>query len=620
LFTSNLKKYRVYKSIIQLSQESSSSSNDIEVAITAGVAIGVGVILAKVAQNFINQPGFGLGYDFASDSQQKQDEQQQKELQQIMKKDISKTHSKGPGEQIGILTPGKKKDRADIYYIPDDQQVGGPNKHLCTGLCKKNSCDSQGFCLDSGCLSVIRGDSQCKPTSTRKEKTHTPDRTNRPSKTPSYIPIPVPVMPSQIPGGGGGDQTLTDNQNQSVIPPDTNQEQNQLPDDSSSQEQPIPSLIQQAQAQTPTTTTSSKRQQQQQTPTIPQTVPGRSPTSTTTPQTVTGIPTIGTSPTPVVSTGPKDVFKITKIYDDGAGSNWTMNMNNPMGDGRSNNPEASGNLPKFSKNSDGSWKVTGNTKGVNEIRWAIAQTNGFKENTLSTCTPTVKARGYMQDASDWKDIEMSAYYKINKLTSSTQNGEAHIEHVMRGQRSTNEKGDYGGCDKACANNYHGNAYPRTGRQKYEKDFYHKNYTAHDDPHNDKATSPWPIGQWIGYKTICMNTTNGVHLETWTDIAGNGSWQKTLSYDDTGTWQGGGNISLCKGSGRPPISWGGPLCAFRSDNISDYDIKWASIRSINSSKPLVTGGYAYPGYSRRMLYQGPLGYIPSSPHPLIRYNI
>jgi hypothetical protein len=596
-----------------LIQESSSSSNDIEAVITAGVAVGVGVILAKVAQNFINQPGWG--YDFASDSQSKQDEAR---AEQIIKKDIKKSHIPSePGTVNAVLTPepGKHRTRDDIYFTPDKQQVGGPNKHLCTGLCKKNSCDSQGFCLDSGCFSVIRGESQCKPTSTRKEKS--PDRTNRPQKTPVYIPVPVL----------GGDQTppLIDNQNQSVVP-DTNQEQNLLPDDSSSQEQPFPSIIPPVQAQPMPQPTRQKthqhqqktQQQQQQTPsTIPQTVPGRGPTSTTPPQTVTGTPIIGT--VPVVSTGPKDVFKITKIYDDGAGSNWTMNMSNPMGDGRSSNPEASGNLPKFGKNSDGSWKITGNTHGKNEIRWAISQNNGFKENTLSTCTPTVKARGYMQDASDWLNIEQTAYYKINKLTSSKQNGEAHIEHVMRGQRSTNEKGDYGGCDRACANNYHGNVYPRTGRQKYEKDFYHKNYTAHDDPHNDKATSAWPIGKWIGYKTICMNTTNGVKLETWTDIVGNGSWQKTLSYDDTGTWQGGGNISLCKGSGRPPITWGGPLCAFRSDNISDYDIKWASIRSINSSKPLVTGGYAYPGYGR-MLYQGPFGYIPSSPHPLIRYNI
>ncbi|MGA9153090.1 MAG: hypothetical protein WBZ36_21140 [Candidatus Nitrosopolaris sp.] len=135
------------------------------------------------------------------------------------------------------------------------------------------------------------------------------------------------------------------------------------------------------------------------------------------------------------------------------------------------------------------------------------------------------------------------YYRIIKLGTGKTNGEAHIEHVLRGQRSTNDKGEYGGCDKACADNYHANTYPRTGRQKYEKDLYHKNYTSHDDPHNDKATQPWPIGKWVGYKTIVFNTANGVHLETWTDIAGNSSWRKTLQYDYIGQWQGGGDVSV-----------------------------------------------------------------------------
>ena len=37
------------------------------------------------------------------------------------------------------------------------QIVGHPNTHLCTGSCKAGTCDSQGFCIDDGCGSVIRG-------------------------------------------------------------------------------------------------------------------------------------------------------------------------------------------------------------------------------------------------------------------------------------------------------------------------------------------------------------------------------------------------------------------------------------------------------------------------------
>ena len=73
-----------------------------------------------------------------------------------------------------------------------------------------------------------------------------------------------------------------------------------------------------------------------------------------------------------------------------------MNMNNPLVDIRSNNPKASGNLPRFRKNSDGSWNISGNTKGKQEIRWAISQNNGFNASKMRYYTPTVRQLGYMQ--------------------------------------------------------------------------------------------------------------------------------------------------------------------------------------------------------------------------------
>jgi hypothetical protein len=55
-------------------------------------------------------------------------------------------------------------------YQPHIQPVGHPNQHLCTGSCKKGTCDSQGFCIDSGCGSVIRGESHCEEKKTTKGK------------------------------------------------------------------------------------------------------------------------------------------------------------------------------------------------------------------------------------------------------------------------------------------------------------------------------------------------------------------------------------------------------------------------------------------------------------------
>ena len=46
-------------------------------------------------------------------------------------------------------------------------------------------------------------------------------------------------------------------------------------------------------------------------------------------------------------------------------------------------------------------------------------------------------KGYMQSPNDWKNVEMTGYFKVNHFTS-THNGAAHIELLARGGRNTNE--------------------------------------------------------------------------------------------------------------------------------------------------------------------------------------
>lgn len=89
-----------------------------------------------------------------------------------------------------------------------------PNQHLCTGDCKSGTCDSQGFCIDSGCGSVIRGGSQCKK---HKKQTKTKEKSHRntiPPITVSALPdIEIPALnqyynqPAQV--APSSDQDLT---------------------------------------------------------------------------------------------------------------------------------------------------------------------------------------------------------------------------------------------------------------------------------------------------------------------------------------------------------------------------------------------------------------------------
>ncbi len=111
------------------------------------------------------------------------------------------------------------------------------------------------------------------------------------------------------------------------------------------------------------------------------------------------------------------------------GSSWVM-PSDPRDDPR---PIIGGYNPNFSSNGDGSYRVT-----MSEVRWDVAQNNGFHENQLVLDQGQLPSRGYMQDSMDWKNVEVTAYYRVMGYTSSTQNGEAHIEHVMgaRGRRAS----------------------------------------------------------------------------------------------------------------------------------------------------------------------------------------
>jgi hypothetical protein len=83
------------------------------------------------------------------------------------------------------------------YTLPPQH----PNQHLCTGVCKQgvgggdDPCDSQGFCIDSGCGSVIRGGSQCKKKKKHHNKIHPHNEEEEPAP-PS--PYPEPVINAQI--------------------------------------------------------------------------------------------------------------------------------------------------------------------------------------------------------------------------------------------------------------------------------------------------------------------------------------------------------------------------------------------------------------------------------------
>jgi hypothetical protein len=268
-------------------------------------------------------------------------------------------------------------------------------------------------------------------------------------------------------------------------------------------------------------------------------------------------------------------FGIKEIYSTKkGGEEWFMNMVDPGSD-----PRIGGEGPPTTfvqQNDDGSWKVESR-----EVRYGALTSSGYHPDLISTLDQQALAsKGYMQSPNDWKNVEMTGYFKVNSFTKPNQNGPPHIELVARGGRNTNDIGTIDGLSRQCeATTYHSNTY-LDGRVKFEKDLEHIIGYTTGDPEKQHAISPL-LGRWIGIKAVFYNLPDGsVRLEQWIDENSDNHWHRVLRYTDDGNW--GGGYPNCGGSDNQVITWGGPIAIFRWDNIDDMDVKYFSVREIQPS--------------------------------------
>jgi hypothetical protein len=260
-----------------------------------------------------------------------------------------------------------------------------------------------------------------------------------------------------------------------------------------------------------------------------------------------------------------DIFGIKEIYPTVShGEEWYMDMKNPVTDRR-----FSPGRP-ITQNSDGSWKM----QNI-QVRMGVYTSTGWSTAKIDTYDQAkLSARGYMQAPNDWKNIEMTAYVKLNSFTSSTTNGAAHFEFEARGGTHT------GGALTCQGTAYHSNFY-ETGRSKFEKELEHTAGYTKGDPEIPNVCAKLD-GRWIGVKAVYYNLKNGsVRLEKWIDDKADNNWKLVHSYVDDGNW--GGGKPNCNGSDKTIITWGGPIATFRWDNLSDVDFKNLSVREIKPPK-------------------------------------
>ena len=254
-----------------------------------------------------------------------------------------------------------------------------------------------------------------------------------------------------------------------------------------------------------------------------------------------------------------DKFGVLKIFptkDDG--EEWYMNMINPFSDPRFTS------YATLTLNDDESWRVTDD-----KVRLDVATSSGYHpERIASYSQEKLEQKGYMQDANDWKNVEITGFVRVNDADID----DSFVWYARGGKHSDNAP-----CE---GTSYKSNLY-YSGRARVSKEQWHEGgYTFSEF---SKVTTSLE-GRWIGFKTVIYNSnedndsSTDVIIEAWiSDKADKVKWKKVSETIDSGSW--GDEGDYCNGSPGQAITWGGPIAAFRWDNADDVDIKWLSVREI-----------------------------------------
>ena len=239
------------------------------------------------------------------------------------------------------------------------------------------------------------------------------------------------------------------------------------------------------------------------------------------------------------------------------GEEWFIRPSHPEKDPRFS-PQT-GLIP----NPDGSFKIK-STK----VRMGVFTSSGYKPNLIQTLDHSkIAAKGYMQSANDWRDVEITGYIKLNSGSGD------NFAWYARGGRHTGF-GSPEGCEGVA---YKGDLY-FDGQTRWTKEQWHTGGYVFSDYLKGMGSIK---AKWVGFKSIMYNIDHsgkaGVKLEIWLDKENTNQWIKVNERVDTGGW--GNNGRECGGTPDQIITWGGPIASFRWDSASDVDIRDFSVREI-----------------------------------------
>jgi len=199
-----------------------------------------------------------------------------------------------------------------------------------------------------------------------------------------------------------------------------------------------------------------------------------------------------------------------------------------------------------------------------ENRFYITTSTGYNHSACSQDWATNLSRGYMQAANDWRNVEQTAYIRINSVYQVS--GHSLVWYARSGRHSTSYP---------CEGSSYKTNIGYNLESRFQKESGHPYYDT-----TSWQTLPFQLqfGKWFGYKSVIYDIpgTNNVKLETWIDnglITNN--WVKVAEITDVSTW----GISNPCGTATEKFLWGAPLVTYRFDSVQDIDFNSMSVREI-----------------------------------------
>ena len=264
---------------------------------------------------------------------------------------------------------------------------------------------------------------------------------------------------------------------------------------------------------------------------------------------------------------PDDVFGVRQILPTkSGGEEWFITIE-PDDDGRI---RIQGNGGEINYNENSEYYTMSQNSNV---RIGIETSDGYKQSQIDLDHNTIHDRGYMQTPKDWRNIEMTGYFKYSGSTNT----------VMAFYCRTGVHSSSRSCEGL---SYKGTVNLKTGFSRFVKEQWHVQQLYTDEKDTGLGV---PKDKWFGMKLILYNFNNNLHVrgEIYLDKLENNTWELVDSFTDTGGW--GENAGKCQKEGgevetpdTPDMihTHGGPLVHYKWEGGNgNVQFKKLSVREI-----------------------------------------